>query len=73
MSAPANTLLAWHYSTADRLQSIQRSGLILPASAGIPATERPVSWFSLHPLSQPPPKDWLTAPLASAALPPLPR
>ena len=53
MSAPTTTLLAWHYSTADRLQSIQRSGLILPASAGIPATERPVAWFSLHPRFEP--------------------
>lgn len=41
-------LLAWHYTTADRLDSIERAGFILPATANVPQHERPVVWFSLH-------------------------
>lgn len=51
-AAPA-PLMAWHYTTADRLQGIQSTGLLLPATAGVPATERPVAWFSLHPRFEP--------------------
>ena len=46
--AALSPLMAWHYTTADRLQGIQSTGLLLPATAGVPATERPVAWFSLH-------------------------
>ena len=53
MKAGTTTLMAWHYTTADRLPSIQSSGLLLPATAGIAATERPVTWFSLHPHFEP--------------------
>lgn len=41
-------LLAWHYTTVDRLDSIERAGFILPATANVPQHERPVVWFSLH-------------------------
>ena len=51
--AAPSPLMAWHYTTADRLQGIQSTGLLLPATAGVPATERPVAWFSLHPRFEP--------------------
>lgn len=48
MKTKAVTLIAWHYTTTDRFQSIEAMGLLLPATAGVPDTERPVSWFSVN-------------------------
>ena len=53
MKTKAITLMAWHYTTADRFHGIQSKGRILAATAGIPATERPVTWFSVHPRFEP--------------------
>jgi len=40
---------AWHYTTAAKLAAILRSGQLRPATAGVPASERPVVWFSTEP------------------------
>jgi hypothetical protein len=48
MKTKAVTLMAWHYTTAERFHSIKGMGLILPATAGVPVNERPVCWFSVH-------------------------
>lgn len=45
---PAVQALAWHYTTADRARQIIDSGFIRPATAGVPAHESPVVWFSLN-------------------------
>lgn len=46
VSKPA-VLLAWHYTTNDRFEGIKALGLLMPATAGVIAPERPVVWFSL--------------------------
>ena len=40
-----NTLL-WHYTTGQCSIGIMESGVILPATAKVPAGERPIVWFS---------------------------
>jgi hypothetical protein len=39
-------VMAWHYTIGLRAQSILSDGLIRPATAGVPAGETPVVWFS---------------------------
>lgn len=41
-------MMAWHYTTSTNLEGIQRDGWIRPATSGVPASERPVTWFSVH-------------------------
>jgi hypothetical protein len=43
------TQTAWHYTTGALALQIIRDGVIRPATAGIPAGERPVVWFSTQP------------------------
>ncbi len=40
--------LAWHYTTLDRFVVILADGEIRPATASVPANERPIVWFSLN-------------------------
>jgi hypothetical protein len=37
---------AWHYTIGLRASKILADGTIMPATAGVPAHERPVVWFS---------------------------
>lgn len=39
--------LAFHYTTGDAARGISASGVILPATRGVPPHEIPVVWFSL--------------------------
>jgi hypothetical protein len=48
MKTETVTLMAWHYTTANRFESIKAMGLIQPATAGVPDSERPVCWFSVN-------------------------
>jgi hypothetical protein len=48
MKAKTITLMAWHYTTTERFNGIHATGLIFPATAGVPANERPVCWFSVN-------------------------
>ena len=43
----------WHYTTGHRFVEIVRSGEIIPATANVPAHERPVVWFSTDPHWEP--------------------
>lgn len=43
----------WHYTVGVRLRSILRDKLIKPATAGVPAGERPVVWFTTNPEWEP--------------------
>jgi hypothetical protein len=45
--------IAWHYTTGDYLIEIVKSGEIRPATANVPANERPAAWFSLEPHWEP--------------------
>ncbi|WP_399696566.1 hypothetical protein [Xenophilus sp.] len=38
---------AWHYTTGHKAEQIVASGMLMPATAHIGATEEPVVWFSL--------------------------
>lgn len=40
--------LAWHYTTLNRFILILAEGEIRAATAGVPANERPIVWFSLN-------------------------
>src|ERR1017187_5365481 len=39
----------WHYTIDCSARLIFQSGIILPATAGIRDTERPITWFSVNP------------------------
>lgn len=41
------TLLAWHYTTAQKLPAILASGELLPTDIGVAFPEKPILWFSL--------------------------
>jgi len=41
-----NHNMIWHYTVANRLQLIIADGMIRPATAHVPANERPIVWFS---------------------------
>ncbi|MFO1325426.1 MAG: hypothetical protein U1F15_15375 [Burkholderiales bacterium] len=43
-----HTPLAWHYTIAMYLPAIIESGVLRPATANVPANERPVVWFSMN-------------------------
>lgn len=43
----------WHYTVGERLWSILRDKIIKPATAGVPAGERPVVWFTTNPAWEP--------------------
>jgi len=36
----------WHYTTGERFAEIERDGLLVPASTGIPEGERVACWFT---------------------------
>ncbi len=38
----------WHYTIGAKLSAIWYSGEIRPATAGVPAGERPIVWFSFN-------------------------
>jgi hypothetical protein len=38
--------LRWHYTVRQRLDGLLRDGVLPPATAGLPAGERPAVWFS---------------------------
>jgi hypothetical protein len=40
--------LAYHYTVGVRMESILNDGLLLPATAGVPAGEKPAVWFTLR-------------------------
>lgn len=40
--------IAWHYTTGEKFRSIDGSGFLRPATAGITRKERPIVWFSLN-------------------------
>lgn len=40
---------AWHYTTVRDFRKIAESRVLLPATAGVPAGEEPVIWFSVNP------------------------
>lgn len=44
---------AWHYTTGHKAEQIIASGMLMPASAYIGASEKPVVWFSMHPYFEP--------------------
>lgn len=44
----ASDRLAWHYTTGHCASQILQSGVILPATGGVPRHEIPAVWFSLN-------------------------
>jgi len=40
--------LCWHYTVGLKMEQILRSGVLLPATAGVPDWERPAVWFSTN-------------------------
>lgn len=42
-------LIAWHYTTGQKVRGITFAGFIQPADKFLAPQERPVAWFSLHP------------------------
>lgn len=46
-------MMAWHYTTGNKIASILKMGVLLPATAGVHPPEKPVVWFSLHPQWEP--------------------
>ena len=42
------TKIIWHYTTIPNLISILADGAIKPATARVPAGEKPAVWFSTH-------------------------
>ena len=40
--------ILWHYTTGQNLVSIFQDGLVRPATAGVPRTEKPIVWFSAN-------------------------
>ena len=50
---PPSVELVWHYSKVIHLSEIMKSGKLLPATAGVPASEKPVLWFSSSPVYPP--------------------
>lgn len=49
----AQPLMVWHYTTGDKARGITSTGFIYPATAFLAPSERPVTWFSLHPFFEP--------------------
>ena len=47
------TSLLWHYTTGTCFLQIVDDGMIRPATAFIAPGERPIVWFSAHPLWEP--------------------
>jgi len=45
-SSRDGTNLRWHYTKSIHLSVILRDGFIKPATAGVPAGEKPIVWFS---------------------------
>lgn len=60
--APAMEL-AWHYTTGHCASQIIRSGIILPATEGVPLDEQPAVWFSLNQHWEPTATKGITDPL----------
>ena len=50
---PPSVELVWHYSKGIHLTDIIKSGKLLPATAGVPAPEKPVLWFTSSPVYPP--------------------
>lgn len=42
-------MIAWHYTTGEKFELIQQSGMLLPADIGVEPPELPIVWFSLAP------------------------
>lgn len=40
--------MAWHYTTGEKFFQISKTGILLPAIAGVVPPERPIVWFSLN-------------------------
>lgn len=40
-------MIAWHYTTVDKFELIQQSGMLTPADIGVQPPELPIVWFSL--------------------------
>lgn len=43
-------IIAWHYTTGEKFELIQKDGVLSPAHIGVVAPERPVIWFSTNPV-----------------------
>jgi hypothetical protein len=52
----------WHYTIRDRLEMIVRSGVILPATAYVDKSEKPIVWFSTNPWWEETANKWLADP-----------
>lgn len=48
-----NNELVWHYTTGETFRLIEESGLLLPTAIGIVPPEKPLLWFSEHPIYEP--------------------
>jgi hypothetical protein len=46
-------IIAWHYTTGEKFELIQKDGMLRPAHIGVFAPERPVIWFSTNPVFEP--------------------
>lgn len=46
-------LMAWHYTTGQKVPGIASAGFIYPADTLLAPNERPVAWFSLNPDFEP--------------------
>jgi len=47
------TRTRWHYTTGQKFTLIAQDGIIKPATIGVPRGERPIVWFSTHPMWEP--------------------
>lgn len=45
--------IAWHYTTGQKFELIQKDGVLRPAHIGVVAPERPLIWFSTDPVFEP--------------------
>lgn len=58
----ADDPVAWHYTVGLRFESILQDGFILPATAYVPETERPLVWLSTHTVFEPTARKLIGAP-----------
>jgi hypothetical protein len=45
--------IVWHYTTGHFFLKIVESGFLLPTGIGVEAPEKPLLWFSKHPVFEP--------------------
>jgi len=48
IDAKSDSPIRWHYTIGDRLEGILVAGELRPATAGVPAGEKPCVWFSVN-------------------------